>query len=352
MRPRLLIPAALVLLLLAAAYAGWWFYAARQLRLGVDAWASDLRARAGFAEWRDLEVGGFPLWLEARADGVGIRLPEGLAWHGAAVSAAARPWNLRDLAIELTGAQRLVLSDGGGPAAELLATGGTGTLSLGPGGRPTAGRLDLADAAFGRPGGEAEHVRADRLVVEAGHLPTGAAGVQAAPAASLSLALSARDVTLPPSVQPPLGRQVSSILLEARGAEPLPAGLDAAALVSWAGSGGQVEVDRLAVGWGPLDLVAGGSIGFDRQLRPAGVLKAEMRGADRTLDVLAENGTLRANDAAIAKAALGLLSRRSPDGVPVVEVSVVMQDGWLHLGPVRLAPLPPVDALVRPASPR
>lgn len=350
MRPRLLIPAALLLILLAAAYAGWWLYAARQVQSGLESWASDLRARAGFAAWRDLEVGGFPLWLRAQASGVEIRLPEGLDWRGAAVSASARPWNLQDVSLDLSGAQRLLVSGGREPAAEILAAGGTGALRLGPGGSPAAGRLDLADAALGRPGEEAEHIRADRLVLEAAR-PTAGVGAQAGPAAA-AFSLSARDVALPPSLRTPLGRRIPSVLLEASGAEPLPARLDAEAIAAWASAGGRVDVDRLEIEWGPLGLSAGGQVAFDPQLRPAGVLRAEVRGIDRTLDALAGEGALRANDAAIAKAALGLLSRRAPDGVPVVEASVVMQGGWLHLGPIRLARLPSLDALLRPASPR
>jgi hypothetical protein len=349
MRPRLLIPAALLLILLAA-YTGWWLYAARQVQSGIESWASDLRARAGFAAWRDLEVGGFPLWLRTQANGVEIRLPEGLDWRGAAVSASARPWNLQDVSLDLGGAQRLLVSSGREPAAEVLAAGGTGALRLGPGGRPVAGRLDLADAALGRPGEEAEHIRADRLVLEAARSTAGGAEVGAEPAASFSL--SARDVALPPSLGTPLGPRIPSVLLEAGAAEPLPGRLDADAIAAWASAGGRVDVDRLEIEWGPLGLSAGGEVAFDPQLRPAGVLRAEVRGIDGTLDALAGEGVLRANDAAIAKAALGLLSRRAPDGVRVVEASVVMQNGWLHLGPIRLARLPSLDALLRPASPR
>lgn len=345
MRPRLLIPAAL-LLLLAAAYTGWWFYATGQVRAGLDRWASDLRSRAGFAEWRDLEIGGFPLWLRAGVEQVEIRLPEGVDWRGSGIAASARPWNLREVSIDLAGDQRLVLSNGGAPAGDLTAAGGSGRLSLGRDGQPVAGRLVLGDAGLGRPG-EQERLRAGRLVLEAGQ--PAPEGVAEPAASSPAFSLAAEDVVLPASAVAPLGREIPMVRLDAHLATP-PAGLDAAALIAWASAGGRIGVDRVEIAWGPLGLSAQGEVAFDRQLRPAGVLRAEARGVDDTLDILAGQGMLRANDAAIAKAALALLSRRAPDGDPVVQASVVMQNGWLHLGPVRLAPLPPLDVLLRPGS--
>ena len=50
---------------------------------------------------------------------------------------------------------------------------------------------------------------------------------------------------------------------------------------------------------------------------------------------------LRPNDAAMAKVALGLLSRRkTADGQPIVDTPLTAQDGWVYIGPIRLAPVP------------
>ncbi|HEV7370447.1 DUF2125 domain-containing protein [Arenibaculum sp.] len=334
---RSILIALLVLLAAGAAYTAWWLHLAGLVRERVEAWAAEERARAGLVEYRDLEIGGFPFRIAADTQAVRLVRPDGTEWRGESAAAWARPWNPGEIHVALAGTQSLVL-----PETELTAAGATGRISL-EAGRFRSGRFALRDVAVGLPGGR---FRAAGLNVAA--TPTGPA------ATGISIGVAGLD--LPEELEAPLGRTIEAADVEAVIEGPLPGRADPASILGWAEQGGALRVDAAELRWGPLGLAGQGRIGFDAALRPSGSLVTEAEGVEPALDALAATGALRERDAAIAKAALGLLTqRRASDGAPVVEATLTLQDGWLYLGPVRLLPLPPLDVLlgrVRPASPR
>jgi hypothetical protein len=366
MRKRPLLLLALLALALAAGYSAYWWQAARAVRLAVEDWAESQRARGGRVEHAGLSVRGFPLALVARATAPEVRLPEGPEWRGPEIVARAAPWDPTRVALELPGVHRLSIPAAGArPALELVASGGgTGAVEFRLGRGPSSARLALEGVAFGPVGREAGRVLAERAALRVSLPPADgpvaaamaaattspAASPSAPPAAppaaaeqpaSLSLALSAEALLLPEGAATPLGREVARAGIEARVLGPLPAGTEPEALAAWSRAGGALALDRLDLDWGPLRAVADGRVALDAALVPTGALDAEILGANPTIDALAAAGAMRPRDATLAKVAVNFLARnKTPDGEPIVEAPVVLRDGWAHLGPVRLAPLP------------
>jgi hypothetical protein len=336
--PRRLLLAVLVVVLVAGAACGaWWLHLAGMVRERILAWADTERARAGLVEYSDLEIHGFPFRLTAEARAIRIVRPDGTQWRGDGVAATARPWNPGAIAVVLSGTHALAL-----PGAEAVAAGGEGAILL-EGGRFASGRLRLHDVELSLPDGRFQATGLDLAAVPAGPAVTG-------------VSIAVAELVLPEGLGMPLGRTLDSAGIEAVIEGPLPDRIDPAAIRAWAERGGALRIDRAGLRWGPLGLAGDGRIAFDAALRPSGDLRTEIEGTEPVLDALAAAGTLGERDTAIARTALGLLTRRrAADGMPVVAASMTMRDGWLQLGPLRLLPLPPLDVLlggVRPASPR
>ncbi|MEJ0070830.1 MAG: DUF2125 domain-containing protein [Pseudomonadota bacterium] len=69
---------------------------------------------------------------------------------------------------------------------------------------------------------------------------------------------------------------------------------------------------------------------------------AAIRGYDEALDRLTAAGTVNPRDAQLAKLLLSAIAQPSNDGERVLNVPVTGQNGWLYVGPVRLARLLPL----------
>ncbi len=160
---------------------------------------------------------------------------------------------------------------------------------------------------------------------------------------TLLLAGETRGIALPEGVTSPLGEEVERIAFEATVIGLIPKGEPAAALARWRDSGGLVEVQDLALTWGPLDLDAEGTVALDQMLRPQGAFTARIRGLPKTLDALVERNLIKPGVAfALKLTVMTLASGTDGDGRAVVELPITLQDGRFYLGPVALFRLAPV----------
>ncbi|MGQ9369920.1 DUF2125 domain-containing protein [Azospirillum sp. ST 5-10] len=328
---------ALALLLLAAAgYAGWWWLIARSVEDGVAAWAQMQRAHGLTVAYEGLSVEGFPLAVRAVARAPSMT-GSGLTWHGDALVAEAPPWDYRRIALTLPGAQRLRLDGTGGPPVDVTAPdGGRGTLFLGPAGQPLEVRLRFegltaATAGAGRAAsiGGLDLVLAQPAVPPAGHAETGLSATVAV------------DALRPPTLADhPLGPVIERAQADLRVQGPLPRP-EPASLTAWSRAGGTVELDRLALDWGPLKVAANGTLALDRDLQPQAAMTAEVRGAQEVLAAVRD--VIGDSQVRMAQLILGMLSRPAADtGEPVVAAPVTIQDRALFVGPLKVASLPAI----------
>ncbi|CAO3413271.1 DUF2125 domain-containing protein [Azospirillum endophyticum] len=322
----------MALLLPALAYSLWWWQAARSVRDGLESWVADQRANGAVVEHGGLTVHGFPFTLRAELETPHLAT-RGADWQGARLVAEAVPWNPTRIALAFPGEQRLSVVQPGQPPIDILAPqGGSGDLVMRMSG--TLERLAL------RFTGLTAQVAGQPVPVAA--LDIGAAQPDRLPAerttAGLTLTLTADGLTLPDGVPPTLGREVkrTELTLRVMGTPPRP---EPASLSAWSRDGGTVEVDRLALDWGPLGAVLSGTLALDAQLQPQAALTAEIRGAPAILDAM--KPMMRPNEAAIARTVLAMLARPTgPNGEPVVTAPVTVQDRALFVGPLRVAALP------------
>ncbi|WP_029007064.1 DUF2125 domain-containing protein [Azospirillum halopraeferens] len=336
MRPGRTLGFGLLVLLIAAAavYGAWWWHVARAVEDGVAAWSAQQRAHGVSVTYESLTVDGFPFAVRAVA-----RQPSidggGIAWRGASLEAEAVPWDPRRIALTLPGIHHLRLADGGGVPLEVTAPqGGTGELFVSPAGLPVEVRLRFAGLTAAADGA----VRAASI----GALAVTLAQPPVPPAAHTDTGLSASvtvDAVRPPALNGhPLGPVIDRAFAEVRvqGRPPRPEPAD---LAAWSRAGGTVELDRLALDWGPLKVAANGTLALDRDLQPQAAMTAEVRGAREVLNTI--RGTIGEAELRMAGLILGMLSRPAADtGESVLAAPLTIQDRALYVGPLKVAKVP------------
>lgn len=316
-------------------YSGGWLFAARSVEGGIADWIAQQRATGATVEHGAIGVDGWPLTLRASVAGLRLDRP-GLSLSSAGLTADALPWFPTRIAVALAGPTEVKTTDPDGRASTITApAGGHGLLTLSDGGASHSLSFLFKDVALTPPGGATVSARRVEL---AGRVP------ETPPAShretGLAAALTLREVTLPVAPVEGLGGTMDRLGTSLRLQGPLPAG-GREAVAAWSRDGGVVELDTLALLWGPLDAALTGTLALDPRLQPQAAMTAEVRGADRVLSAL--KGTLKPNQVAAARTMVAMLSKPSPrDGVPVLRTPVTVQDGGLFVGPLRLASLPPL----------
>jgi hypothetical protein len=325
-----------------AAWAGAWYLIADRLRLRFDDWVAARRAEGLTAEHGGLTVAGFPWhWdmtvVRPAMAGAG---PTVWTWQGQAVEARLRPWEPRDVRLRFPGEHRFAA--GAGDLAESWAARAArpdGRAVLGSDGRLDRLEIDLGDAELRR--------RPEPAPVRIARLAGSVALYRPAPAdhrtETLDLRLRADDAVLVEAPVAALGPRVALAELDLSFKGRLPAARTAAAVAAWRDDGGTMEINRVAMKWGPVDADGNGTLTLDAENRPLGAFTARWRGYVETVDALAATGVVRPRDAAGAKIVLSLLARQGPGGNGQVDIPLTAQDGRLFVAGFALVRLPPLN---------
>lgn len=194
----------------------------------------------------------------------------------------------------------------------------------------TASRLALAPAP-GMDGATAETLRLafrQPEMAPRGHIDPGLY----AEADLAGLVIASRQ---PLPVEGPASLSLRATVM---GTPPGPA--DRHGLAAWRDEGGTLKIERLALDWSPVSLEASGTLALDPALQPIGALSTALSGHAALLRNLVAMGWVRPQDANMAGIAFGLLEKPGADGQPRLTAPMTVQDGYLYVGPARLAPLP------------
>ncbi len=323
-----------VLALGVAGYVAYWFFAAAQVRGGIDAWAAEHRARGLEIAYGEPEITGFPWRLIVSIDEPSIAMPLHPAqprWSAPRIAALAQPWNFRQVLIDLAGAHDVGFTQRGVRRQMRLSVpeGRAGYLAD-PTGRMQQMSIDLKDPTLEEP--------ATGLSAQAGRVQVHLRPGQS-PDVNLELASSAEQFSARGLGPMPFGQVIDKMALESKLRGVIDGPSPDVALASWRDAGGTIDIDRLLLLWGELQLESEGTLALDDEMRPLGALTARMTGQDAVIDLAVARGQMSPGAGSAAKAALGVLAVA---GGGVLSVPVRMQDGALYLGPAKVARLSPV----------
>jgi hypothetical protein len=330
---------------LATLYSGLWFFIAAQMENGLESWAAKQRNRGWTVEHGKVAMIGFPLkWrmnikkpLLSRAAG---KAP--FHWSGPLIRLNMRPWNLTRVGFSTAGEHRLgYATDKAAESSKLEMGAGHGELIFG-----NDGVLD--DLSFTIEGAAIETAQAQNYRFTQLHTRLNLNGPPAPdskphqiPAFHLSAELF--GLTLPKNLKPALGRTISRMALSADFLGTASGGNLNQALTQWAKSGGSLNVKRLDIGWSRLDISGTGTLALDTALQPIAAFSGKVSGYGETLDALTTSGVINPSTAMVTRFALRALSNFTGDKKgDRIRVSLTIQDGHLHVGPVKLIELPKI----------
>ena len=332
---RRIIAATIALPLVAAAtgYTGYWFYIAGRLPDRIVAWAEARRGEGYAVHWDSLAIGGFPTSFHVTMTGASFAGARPLPFQArtAALIGKARPWNLRRW--QVTAPQALRAE---GPHEGDAVTAATLDVTVAIGADKSARVAVTAQQIAGSGAASPVSIaRADAQVVLPGRPPAD----HHQDGARVTLQLS--GVGLPRAV-PSLGATVDYVTLAAVLKGAIPAGELRDALTTWRDDGGTIELEQGTLDWGKLAASAKGTLALDGTLQPIGALTATIENHDAVIDAAVASGTMRAQDANLAKVLLGLMAKPGPDGKKQLTLPVTLQNRRLYLGPAQIAVLPAI----------
>ncbi len=349
-RPLLWLWAAVLVLVVIAGHTLLWRWAEQRLREGFDGWAQERRAAGWSVQVGEPVESGWPLAAQLVVKQVAVEggqndLPGGFAWTAERITLSIGLLRPRLLTVVPDGAQSLRV--GSWPAIPYKADALRVEVPLEPGMPARAADLFGSGLRAGVPAGREREPRALTVGLLRGHAAARPGAAASEPA--LTVQASVEAVALPPGVAWALGPRISSASLEGVLTGPIPrtAGLSRRAM-SWRDGGGSLEVERLALGWGPLGLTGSATLALDAHLQPMGTANAKVIGYAESLDVLSAAGALNPRAALAVKALAGLIAA-TPEGggPPEVDVPLTLQDRMLSVRQIPITRMPamqwPVD---------
>ena len=337
--------------LVAVIIGGGWLYGAGAVRTGLDDWANAQRAHGIDVRWQALSLAGFPLRLDARLTApTAARTGAGAAWTWAGPTVGVRFFPLAPDRVTITapGRHRFAIDDRRARTRfDATVAQADGRARMAADGLPALAIVDLADVVVASDdAGLAARAAAVRIAVERRAAapgdddavrPHGPSVLARAEATGLSVERGLRG-----DVAALLGNEISRLHVDGRLLGPLDtADPDrAGALARWRDAGGTIEINRLELAWGTVELIADGTLALDHELQPEGAFSARLRGLTKLITALERARMIDPSTAALARITLAVLTRPADDGgPPVAKVPLTLQNRRLSAGPVPLLTL-------------
>ncbi len=326
---------------LVAAYCIYWFVLARIVAADIANWRDQQRSlgyTVSFAEQPAID--GFPFSLRAHLGTPDITAPDGLwRWQGPETELRVAPWMPLDLVFVAPGHHHVSLA--GNAPRDIAVDAGTLIFGLGldHNGQASDFSLDLSGATA------LDSVAGTTTIGSAaaqGHLPW--PEKPGPEVSSLDFAIDAAGVTLPQNLRVVLGQHLDKIHLVAQWMGELPQGLPREALTAWRDGGGVLQLREGQTDWGPISAAGNGTIALDENMQPLAAGTVKIAGLPELLDMLAASGTVPQGQANLAKMMFGAMAATpAGGGRPQVSLPLTIQNDYVYMGPIKLAPLQPID---------
>ncbi len=322
-------------LLLVAADSLYWFIVKRQLEDGFAAWVAQARADGWTITTGIPEVGGWPAAATLTVPAVKVQggnrdILGGLTWVAERLVLRVSLLRPQLLLVEPQGEQQLRLSAN----PELAFTAGHMQMALPVSAEPWPRFADIGVTALTIAG---DLATVGRMHVHLDFTPEATVGQPA-----IVVTLEADRVGLPPGPGRALGPYITSLAIQGALSGPVSPGktiTDQAKL--WRDADGSLDIQHLALLWGPLDLTARAKLTLDDQLQVAGSGSANATGYAEAFDALAAHAVLSRSGATAAKAVLSLLAANPENGgPPSVDVPLTLKYRTLSMHQVPLVRLP------------
>jgi hypothetical protein len=327
--------------LLIVIYSGWWWLAARSFTARIDNWIATEQAKGAKITPLKVSVGGYPAAFTVKLTGLTLAWPSGLGFNAQSLKVRTHPWSPKSFKINATGGFTLTLPPGG-TRPSLTVAGETlrGHTLFYDSAIPLT--VDLAaDTVTGSTAGP-DTPASQELTIATVKLKGSRPETQPVQDTDIAYDLSLKliDLSARSLANNPLGATINQIALHPQLMGIPPVTWDASGLKAWRDAGGTVNLPDLYLRWGQLGLSGNGTLALDKDSQPEGAFTAHLSGFNEALDSLSAAGWIKLSAASIAKLALGIAAHPGPDGKPVVDAPITIQNRHISLGPAKLGQLP------------
>ncbi len=329
-----------------------WFWLADRITTSLDRYAADRRAERIELGWDAVRVTGFPLRFEAafaNPRGVWTAPQRTVGWQGPDMVMRFLVDRPRVLSFQAPGNHRVRLAVADQEMLFELANGTMdGRIELSENGLTKRLKMisqDVRVSVDSAPRVSIAESRLDWMRLSGADRPEEITPVGNGHRLSLELlGLDIEPSALEAAVRHTLGTSPTHLAMRTTlNGDLSPLSTDRDTLLRWRNAGGTVDLDDVALEWGPVSLYGDGTLALDANLQPVVAFSARIVGLDRLIDVLERAGQVRPREAAIARIALAVLTRApAGGGPPEARVPVTVQDGRLSIGPVPLMQVPEI----------
>lgn len=332
----------------AVVYGLFWNYLAGRFRAGIEQWAAESQGQGYQVGFSSLRVGGFPFRLEAfvtdpviSGSASGSGGARAWSWRGPLLLLRVKLWTPDQARMEAPGRHR-VRVEGGARPLDLVVNAGTLNVSLRfidsqvVHATLSARNITINSAALRKRAGARNLswvANLSRVEVNVGQ------NAEAASSPGLEISVAADAIAYSVAPVPGLGRKTARLALKAQVTGGLGLKFDAETMAKWRDRGGTLEVRKLAIDHGPLEMDGDGTAALDGELQPIGAFSVRVRGFMEALDRLEDSGLIEPRPAALTKSVLGVLARSQGAGAEI-KVSLSLQDGKFFVGPLAVAKMP------------
>ena len=316
-----------------------WLWLTGSLTVGFSDWVAQQRARGWDVEHALPRRAGWPFAArlvvpDFRVTGAARVVPQGFAWEAGHIALDLTPRHPERLSLTAEGPQRLRIGATSIPyTAEWLQV----LMPLDPamGSRPTEFRLEGLRASA--PDGPVTAARVLALATPGG----------ADDDAGLRLHLTASRIVLPPGPDAhPFGRGVESATADAVLSGPPPSPIPMTVreqAEAWRDGGGRIDLQEVALRWGPLAGALRMTLRLDAALQPQGSGRLVLERPSEALGAVAAAGMIDPRAATGAQTMLALVARvPEQGGPPQVDVPVALERGTVSVARIPLVRLGPL----------
>ena len=151
------------------------------------------------------------------------------------------------------------------------------------------------------------------------------------------------DLAVPGKLPAPLTNTLHEVAFNAAVVGAVGDGALPKLLTAWSTAGGALDLKDVTVDWPPVAVSGEGSLALDQNLQPMGAFTTRVAGFTDVLDVMVREQRMTKDEAAVAKAMLGLMAKPGAGGRAEISVPLTVQDRMLSTGPLKLFELPRVE---------
>jgi hypothetical protein len=331
-RRTLLSAAAAAVALLLAGYSAYWWLMAEKLQGGLDAWIAAEKQAGLTIEANRTPIGGYPFSFRTtfRQPHVsGTLAGQAVDWQGKDVEAWIWPFSFRSLHLMTAGDHQVAIGAG---KAEVHADALDVLLDFSARGEVSHVAVESGAATITGPDRRVVAFQSAQASFEAPATPP-----QSDRDPLLQFSISATALRLPPNVQLLTTNAVDAVAVAGTVKGPIPQAPLKQALAAWRDQGGAIEVTSFSAAQAPLSVSGSATIALDADLQPIIASNLAAQGLGPTVDLLAQQKRVAANDVMKMKLFIAATEQDAPGGGKQVTSGLTIQNGFLSLGPFRIA---------------